>query len=113
MACLPPFFSLFPCVCLSFPLVCPLVVLFLLPCLSCLFVLFLWVFVFSFSLSDYEQKERARRVGASSLGLLWVVVMRLIIVRGLPAIPFRLLRDSVRNCSNVGGSRQNRGNLMR
>ena len=30
-------------------------------------------FVFSFSLSDYTQKERARRVGASSLVLLWVV----------------------------------------
>lgn len=44
--------------------------------LSCLFVLFvlvsLWVFVFSFSLAVYAQKERALRVGASSLFLLWV-----------------------------------------
>ena len=39
-----------------------------------LFVLLfsLWVFVFSFSLSDYTQKERALRVGASSLVLLCV-----------------------------------------
>lgn len=29
------------------------------------------VFVVAFSLSDYAQKERARRVGASSLVLLW------------------------------------------
>ena len=29
-------------------------------------------FVFSFSLTDYTQKERALRVGASSLVLLWV-----------------------------------------
>ena len=31
-------------------------------------------FVFSFSLSDYTQKERAFRVGASSLVLLWVAL---------------------------------------
>ena len=35
---------------------------------SCVFV----GFVVSFSLSDSAQKERARRVGASSLGVLWV-----------------------------------------
>ena len=29
-------------------------------------------FVFSFSLTDYAQKERARRVGASSLRVSWV-----------------------------------------
>ena len=42
-----------------------------------LFVLLfsLWVFVFSFSLADYTQKERARCVGASSLVLLWVVLV--------------------------------------
>ena len=46
---------------------CPLLVL-----LPSLFVLVsLWVFVFSFSLTDYTQKERARRVGASSLRVLW------------------------------------------
>ena len=33
--------------------------------------------VVSFSLSDYTQKERARRVGASSLVLLWLVVLPL------------------------------------
>ena len=33
----------------------------------------LWVVVASFSLTDYAQKERALRVGASSLVLLWVV----------------------------------------
>ena len=40
---------------------------------------------------------------------LWVIVIRLLIVRGLPAIPFQLLRGSVRKCSNVGGSRHNIG----
>ena len=48
--------------------------------LSCLLVLFvlvsLWVFVFSFSLSVYAQKERARRVGASSLVLLWACAVK-------------------------------------
>lgn len=33
----------------------------------------LWVVVVSFSLTVYTQKERALRVGASSLVLLWVV----------------------------------------
>ena len=42
-----------------------------LACLVCSCVLV--GFVFSFSLSDYTQKERALRVGASSLVLLWVV----------------------------------------
>ena len=43
-----------------------------LACLVCSCVLV--GFVFSFSLSDYTQKERARRVGASSLVLLWVAL---------------------------------------
>ena len=45
---------------------CPLV------CLVCSCVIV--GFVFSFSLSDYAQKERALRVGASSLVLLWVAL---------------------------------------
>ena len=49
-------------------LVCFVLVVFCLSsCLVCS-----CVFVLSFSLSDYTQKERARRVGASSLGVLWV-----------------------------------------
>ena len=45
----------------------PFVVFFL-----ALFVLVsLWVFVVSFSLTDYTQKERAQSVFASSLVLLW------------------------------------------
>ena len=100
---------LLPCFlscCLCFPLVVVL-------CSGCLYLFSCVVFVVSFSLSDYTQKERARRVGASSLVLLWVVAMRLPIVRGLPAIPFRLLRGSVRKCSNVGGLRHNIGNQSR
>ena len=47
-------------------LCCPRLVL-----LPALFVLVsLWVFVVSFSLADYTQKERARRVGVSSLRVL-------------------------------------------
>ena len=42
----------------------------LLSCLVCFCVLV--AFVVSFSLADYTQKERARRVGASSLRVLWV-----------------------------------------
>ena len=70
-------------VCLSFYLFTSLLLLlsrFLLSllvlCLSSLFVLLhclcgsLGVVVVSFSLTDYTQKERARRVGASSLGVL-------------------------------------------
>ena len=43
-------------------------------CLSFCLVLFVFVVfvVVSFSLSDYTQKERARRVGASSPRVLWV-----------------------------------------
>ena len=41
---------------------------------SALGLVSLWVVVVSFSLSDYTQKERARRVGASSLVLLWVAL---------------------------------------
>ena len=51
-------FSLFPCVCLSLSLVRSLVVF----CLSSFLVLFvlvsLWVFVFSFSLSDVQTKRK-------------------------------------------------------
>ena len=51
-------------------LVCFVLVVFLLS--SCIVFVALWVCCgFSFSLSDYTQKERARRVGASSLVLLW------------------------------------------
>ena len=46
------------------------VVLCLFSCLVLFVFVSLWVFVVSFSLSDYTQKERARRVGASSLVLL-------------------------------------------
>lgn len=68
-----------------------------------------WVFFFP---SDGMTKERAHRVGASPLCSL-VVVIRLLIVRGLPAIPFQPLRGLVRSCSNVGGLRHNRGTPMR
>lgn len=54
---------------------------------ACPLALSLWVFgcvVVSFSLSVYTQKERARRVGASSLVLLWVVSL----------VPCALLRVS-------------------
>ena len=76
------FLSFCFCVCLSF---CPLCSCFyLFSCLPSLLVLLssacplvclvcscvIVGFVFSFSLSDYTQKERARRVGASSLVLL-------------------------------------------
>ena len=79
---LPFVFSLCPCVCSPFMLFAYLLGL----CLCCLrlvllpalFVLVsLWVFVFSFSLTDYMQKERAQSVFASSLVLLWVVFIRL------------------------------------
>ena len=53
-------------------LVCFVMVVFCLS--SCLVFPFLLCFVVSFSLSDYTQKERARRVGASSLRV-WVVVL--------------------------------------
>ena len=88
----------------------------LLPCLAS--ALGLWVCLccgcwLSFPFGRLQiQKERAQ-FRASSLVLLCVVVMRLLIARGLPAIPLQPLRESVRNCSNVGGSRQNKGNLMR
>lgn len=81
MACLPLFcpllssflssiLSFCSCVCLSFYLFAP--AFFVCPLVLCLSSLSLWVVV-SFSLTDYTQKERARRVGASSLVLLWVV----------------------------------------
>ena len=70
-----------------------------------------WV-VGSFSLWMIATKRKGKLLGLSSLRS-WFVVIRLLIVRGLPAIPFRLLRGSVRNCSNVGGLRHNTGNLLR
>ena len=88
-------------------------------CLYSLLALFvlvsLWVLLlFPFrTASDVKRKGAKVLLLASSLRVLCVVVMRLLIARGLPAIPFRLLRDSVRNCSIVGGSRQNISNLMR
>ena len=62
------FFSVFVLLLSFCPCVCsPLLVL-----LSALFVLVpLWVFVVSFSFTDYTQKERAQSVFASSLVLLW------------------------------------------
>ena len=74
MACgvFAPIFSFFHLLRLSswalplLSLACPLV------CLVCSCALV--GFVFSFSLSDYTQKERALRVGASSLVLLWVAL---------------------------------------
>ena len=75
------FASIFQLLCPSF---CPFVLRFIsLPCLLSFFALVvfacplalsllsLWVVV-SFSLSVYAQKERARRVGASSLRGFWV-----------------------------------------
>ena len=67
-------FYLFAPAFISFPtfFACPLLVLFICP-----LALSLWVFgcvVVSFSLTVYTQKERARRVGASSLRGLWVVL---------------------------------------
>ena len=103
-----PFVLVFVLLSLSLCACCALLVL-----LSVLFVLVsLWVLCFLFPLRTNRQKERAQFL-ASSLVLLCVVVMRLLIARGLPAIPFQPLRELVRNCSNVGGSRQNKGNLMR
>ena len=76
VACLPlffPFFIFFAYL-LGLCLCCPwLVLLVAWLLLLVLSSLSLWVVVVSFSLSDYAQKERARRVGASSLVLLWVV----------------------------------------
>ena len=66
------FLSFCSCVCLSFYLFAP--AFFVCPLVLCLSSLSLWVVV-SFSLTDYTQKERARRVGASSLVLLWVCLL--------------------------------------
>ena len=55
-------------------LVCFVLVVFCLSSCLVLFVLVVFVVV-SFSLSDYTQKERARRVGASSLGVLVVILL--------------------------------------
>ena len=75
MACLPLFFpfSIFFAYLLGLCLCCPwLVLLAAWLLIMVLSSLSLWVVV-SFSLTDYTQKERALRVGASSLVLLWVV----------------------------------------
>ena len=65
------------------------------------FVCFDWVVgCGSFSL----RTDATKRKGAPLLVLPLFVrgfVMRLLIVRGLPAIPFQLLRGLVRNCSNT------------
>ena len=61
-----------------FPLLCLSLSLFALVVFACppaLSLLSWFVFVVSFSLSDYTQKERALRVGASSLVLLQVVCL--------------------------------------
>ena len=80
---LPLFLSFLPLFYLFAPAFCPFVLLCfgcLLLVLSCLPLLSLCpcgslcVGGVAFSLSDYTQKERARRVGASSLVLLWVVL---------------------------------------
>ena len=63
-----PVFILLPfSFCLSFYLFAPAFCPFVLLCSGCLSLSSCIVFVVSFSLSDYTQKERARRVGASSL----------------------------------------------
>ena len=69
---LPFYFSL----CIAF---CPLFffALVVFACPLALSFLSCFVFVVSFSLSDYTQKERARRVGASSLVLLWDCYIRI------------------------------------
>ena len=63
------FLSFCSCVCLSFYLFAP--AFFVCPLVLCLSSLSLWVVVVSFSLSVYTQKERAHRVGTSSLGVLF------------------------------------------
>ena len=83
-------------------------------CSLCWLCFLCWVglLVVLFPFGRYDKRKGAPcwRVLSS-----WVVVcvIRLLIVRGLPAIPFQLLRGSVRNCSNVGGSRHNIGNQSR
>ena len=68
-------------------------------CQPCLFVLSLWLFGcvvgFSFSLSDYTQKERARRVGASSLRVLWVcLVVQILVTLSKNSVAVALARSS-------------------
>ena len=61
------------CPCLVLLLLClPPFMLVVLLCSGCLYLFYCVVFVVSFSLTDYTQKERARRVGASSIVLLCV-----------------------------------------
>ena len=73
LLCLPFFLPLCSCFYLfsCFPWLVLLAAWLLLLVLSSLS---LWVVVVSFSLSVYTQKERALRVGASSLVLLWVCI---------------------------------------
>ena len=80
------------------------------------FVCFDWVVgCGSFSLRMIATKRKGAPLLVLPLFVrgLWACVMRLLIVRGLPAIPFQLLRGLVRNCSNVGGLRHNIGNQLR
>ena len=67
----------------------------------------------SFSLRMIATKRKGKLLGLVLSSWVVVYVMRLLIVRGLPAIPFPLLRGSVRKCSNVGGLRHNIGNQSR
>lgn len=91
MACLPLFYIFCPAFCpfvlsvSSLVLLSPALLLGFLPCLlscslSCFLALLLgfWCWLgccFFFPFGLYVQKERARRVGASSLVLLWVCYM--------------------------------------
>ena len=109
---LPSFFIFFVLFLVLLLMCLPPFMLVVLLCSGCLSLSSCIVFVVSFSLTDYMQKK-GRAVLVRPLCVGYCVVMRLPIVRRLPAIPFRLLRGSVRNCSNVGGSRQNRDSLMR
>ena len=72
--CLSPFAFRFISLLLLFALLSffALVVFCLSSCLSCLFLCLVVFIVVSFSLSDYTQKERARRVGASPLRVLLI-----------------------------------------
>ena len=50
---------------------------------------------FSFSLADYTQKERARRVGASSLRLLWVcLVVQILVTLSKNSVAVALARSN-------------------
>ena len=65
-------FALLLCSLLSVYLSAPVVL-----CSLCVLVALCGCVVVSFSLSVYTQKERARRVGASSLRVSWVCYIRI------------------------------------